>query len=510
MKSIKSESNNIGKSEAIVSTVADDNLYINDTENEPAESLVVLAQEGDKADAQDVMKRGLVLGLGSVISMLFGCAPSSNGERVSTSKATPFQSSSQSSTENNVTTQVTTDEDVVSTQMHMIDCAPMTPPGTVPAPIPATPVAGGGCSPSGPATPPASGSPPVSNPVNTAPVNTVPAPDTTVPALPVQNVVALSQTYLSLGPENISVHVNDMTMMNTQVMSDGVGLSVWGFTDSTGATFNGQNNRLCPGPVIEIIEGQESIISLSSMHPHTLHLHGLDVNTLNDGVPATSGYVSSMPALGGPITAPAGENLGSPFNYIFTAPHAGTYLYHCHVDTVLHMEMGMSGTLIVRPSDGNRSVAWSGGLAFDKEYIWQLHTFDSRWHSGAFSSGLNTQRYTPDYFMINGLDGPDILSDASTAISGNSGQKILIRLVNLGYMPAMVNLDGITFDIESSDGRPLKTIKTNQSELLIGPGERYDIIFTMPTISVSNAAVSYLDIMGRRIIGQAISSITSL
>jgi FtsP/CotA-like multicopper oxidase with cupredoxin domain len=152
-------------------------------------------------------------------------------------------------------------------------------------------------------------------------------------------------------------------------------------------------------------------------------------------------------------------------------------MYHCHVDTVLHVEMGMYGTVIIRPPDGSTDIAWAGGPAFDKEYIWHLHTFDSSWHSGmgrgmgGMISGPGTVRHRPDYFMINGRDGNDTLTDPATAIEAGPGQQVLIRLNNVGYQPAMVRLGNLEFDVIASDGRPLtKTIRTDSQ--LIAPDER--------------------------------------
>lgn len=362
-----------------------------------------------------------------------------------------------------------------------------------------------------------------SNPTPVDPVPTTPTPANPTPSDPVvQNPVPTpeiaSQTFLALGPGLINIDASDMMDPNSlQLMSDGNSLPVWGFTSSDGAAFNGDLNRLCPGPVIEANEGELTTIALRSQMPHTLHLHGMDVNQANDGVPSTSGFVSQMDpgAPGTPppmrILNPPGAWLGNPFEYIFTAPHAGTYMYHCHVDTVLHMEMGMSGTIIVRPPDGNKNALWSGGPIFDREYIWQLHTFDSTWHASPLGSGAGTLRYNPDYFMLNGRDGLDILSDPTASIEAYAGQQIVIRLVNLGYQPAVVNLGGIPFDILASDGRPVKKLFLNLfTEMTVGPGERYDIMFAMPPSGVTNASVDYLDIMGRTVLGTAVSSITTL
>ena len=313
-----------------------------------------------------------------------------------------------------------------------------------------------------------------------------------------------SFTYLGPGPIELGVG-----MMGSQRMADGRRLRTWYF----GNGFN--DDRSVPGPVIEGIEGQVVEVALYSMMPHTIHFHGLDVDQANDGVPSTSGYVAGMGrGMGGGgmsgrhhgggigFGRVAGyENLGSPLTYRFVAPHAGTYMYHCHVDTVLHLEMGMYGTVIIRPPDGDDNLAWAGGPVFDREYIWHLHTLDSSWHS-QMVSGPRTVRHRPDYFMINGRDGASAIDDPTSAISAARGERVLIRLINVGYQPALVELGGLQFDVIASDGRPLPTPVTT-NEQLVAPGERYDILFTMPAGANYSAMVEYLDIRLKRVLGPA-------
>lgn len=431
-------------------------------------------QETNEIDAQ---KRKLFFGLASVGSLLAACAP----PQKTPEEGVPGASTKYIPPESGETISNTGNTDI-GIQTHM----PM--PG---GPGGGTPGAGGGPGPGGGT----GGMPPAVN-----------AP---VPGPSIQTAPSIHQMFTSLKEFEAVLLTSDMMMAAPQQMADNNFISVWGFTDVRGEAFNAQQNRLCPGPVVEVIEGQTSSITLNSMHPHTIHLHGLDVNMANDGVPATSGYVG-MGGGPGAVPTPGGGSLGPSFDYTFVAPHAGTYFYHCHVDTALHMEMGMSGTIIVRPPDGNPQTSWMGSPVFDKEYVWQLHTFDSRWHSGVLQSGVNTQRYSPNYFMINGVDGNNLLLDPATRIDGVAGERILIRLVNLGYMPAIVNLGGILFDVEASDGRPLASPILSQSEYRIGPGERYDIFFTIPTTASQTASVKYLDITGRSILGQALTTINAI
>jgi FtsP/CotA-like multicopper oxidase with cupredoxin domain len=297
-------------------------------------------------------------------------------------------------------------------------------------------------------------------------------------------------------------------MMGFQSMSDGRGIRTWYF----GNGFN--NDRSVPSPVIEGVEGQQVDVTLFSMMPHTIHFHGLDVDQANDGVPSTSGYVGHSHGGGGPGGVNFGRvdgyaSLGTSFTYSFIAPHAGTYAYHCHVDTVLHFEMGMYGTVIIRPPDGSTGVAWAGGPAYDKEYVWHLHTFDSSWHWGSPQvSGPDTVRHRPDYFMINGRDGTNTLTDPATAVSAASGETVLIRANNMGYQPAMVRLGGLEFHVIASDGRPLPN-PISKTQQLVAPGERYDLLVQMPSPGAWNGTVDYFNIRLTRILGTATSSITS-
>ena len=305
------------------------------------------------------------------------------------------------------------------------------------------------------------------------------------------------RTFTFLGPNSAFLNVN---MMRTQVMANGASITAWTF----GGGFN--NDRSVPSPVIEGIEGQLVQVTLDSMMPHTIHFHGLDVDQANDGVPSTSGYVAHM-AMGDFGRVQGYTNLGTPFTYAFVAPHAGTYAYHCHVDTVLHLEMGMHGTVIIRPPDGNANLAWAGGPSFDKEYVWHLHTFDSSWHQGGMPvSGPGTVRHRPDYFMINGRDGADTLSDPTTAITAAAGETVLIRTNNMGYQPALLQLGGLQFQVIASDGRPLPAPLV-VTQHIVAPGERYDILFQMPPATDRMATVEYFDIRLIGVLGAVSTSI---
>ena len=288
-------------------------------------------------------------------------------------------------------------------------------------------------------------------------------------------------------------------MEGSQSMANGASIRTWRF----GSGFN--NDRSVPSPVFEANQGEVVRITLNSMMEHSIHFHGLDVDQQNDGVPATSFAVGGM------------GNSNS-YTYTFNAPHAGTYMYHCHVDTHKHFEMGMFGTVIIRPADGSANLAWDNGPAFDKEYIWQLTTFDTTWHSGGMGGGgmegggmegggATLQRYRPNYFMINGKDGANTQNDSATAISAGAGQKVLVRINGTSYMPGIVRMGGLPFEIIASDGRPLAQ-SLIATEVMCAPGERYDIILTMPSSGQYIGSIEYRDIRNGKELGTATTTIT--
>ena len=310
-----------------------------------------------------------------------------------------------------------------------------------------------------------------------------------------------SRSFTYLGPNIASL---DVKMNGNVVMADATNIRSWYF----GNGFN--DDRTVPSPVIEAIEGEVVRVTLDSNLPHTIHFHGLDVDQANDGVPSTSGYVSQDPAAGGFGRVDGDTHLGTPFEYTFVAPHAGTYMYHCHVDAVVHLAMGMIGTVIVRPPGGSATEAWSGGPTYDKEFVWHLHTFDSSWHvNGQIISGPANVRHRPDFFMINGRDGVNTLDDPTTAIRGIADDgRVLIRTTNIGYQSALVQLGGLTFDVIASDGRPLVSPLTTDQQL-VAPGERYDLLLTVPAGTDELATVDYYDIRLANVLGTATTEVSS-
>ena len=146
-----------------------------------------------------------------------------------------------------------------------------------------------------------------------------------------------------------------------QRMSSVDSVRVMGFTQAL------KQKVMMPGNTLYFEEGDSIEITLWNMSqgpPHTIHLHGLDVNQENDGVPALSFVV---------------EHLDKGY-YRFRAPHPGTYLYHCHVVSPLHVQAGMYGLIIVHPK-GMEHRTWKDGYRFEREFSFLLNEVDRNWHT---------------------------------------------------------------------------------------------------------------------------------
>jgi FtsP/CotA-like multicopper oxidase with cupredoxin domain len=263
---------------------------------------------------------------------------------------------------------------------------------------------------------------------------------------------------------NYTVILRSNVGMDT--MWDGVSMRVFGLTPGLSAPVK------VPALVLYCNEGDSVVLdarSISQNEHHTIHLHGLDVDTRNDGDPSTSFWLQHM----------------QDTTYSFKANNAGTYLYHCHVADVVHVQMGMYGMIVVRAA-GGVNTAWTGGPAFSQDYNWLMAEYDRSWHDtilyhDPIEDTIHIPPYTPDYFLVNGHSQQELLTDDSTHITGSVNEPIYLRLGNIGYcnnkiiFPASLNAQ-----IIDSDGRPLP-IAVNSDTLEIAPGERYGVML-MPSV----------------------------
>jgi FtsP/CotA-like multicopper oxidase with cupredoxin domain len=252
---------------------------------------------------------------------------------------------------------------------------------------------------------------------------------------------------------------------------------------------------------------------------HTIHWHGFDIpSPLNDGVPEVS------------VAVPIGKQL----TYFYRPHREGTYMWHCHFEDVEHVQMGMQGIVFVRPlQDGTdfefpsgsgrhyTKFAYNdgdGSTGYDRHFAILLNEFWSTFHDGDrdIQESIPTD-YDPQWFTLNGRCYPQTTmpndADAvaagrddlrigtvnttmgttdyslpnSALIQANPGDRVLLRLANLGYQQHAMQLPGIPMHVVGQDASLLRDGSVDTSyrtnTLYLGPGEARDVLFDAPAYS---------------------------
>ncbi len=258
---------------------------------------------------------------------------------------------------------------------------------------------------------------------------------------------------------------------------------------------------------------------------HTVHWHGFrNIITFYDGEPT------------GSISVPVGRN----FTYVFRPRDPGTYMYHCHVEDVEHVHMGMTGLVFVRPlQNGNTALYPSGKYAYndgngttgyDREFamfiseVWaEAHWCDSHIQLPDWSD------YHADFNLLNGRAYPDTLAPNapinaaaslhalavettgdgdlvappgydhlqyqphSSLVTCQPGERVLLRFANLGFREAAMTLAGIQMRVIGRDatlmrGRSGADTSYETDTVLVGAGESFDVIFVAPAFTGGNGS----------------------
>ncbi|MCK5872436.1 MAG: multicopper oxidase domain-containing protein [Methylococcales bacterium] len=201
-----------------------------------------------------------------------------------------------------------------------------------------------------------------------------------------------------------------------------------------------------PSPVIRVEQGDTVWIQLENSHyfPHTIHLHGVDhpfvdsAGEGNDGVPVTSDKFV-MP--------------GQSKTYEIRPRATGTFVYHCHVQTHIHLAMGLVGMFVVeenRPNNWVQTFNVGAGQVrhpskailedYDSEYDLHYHGMDKELHSviqeyndpRLIAKRMNREYRngdaTEDYFTLNGRSFPYTLRESLIVTEPN--KNIKLRMFN--------------------------------------------------------------------------------
>ncbi len=210
---------------------------------------------------------------------------------------------------------------------------------------------------------------------------------------------------------------------------------VWGFNGSM------------PGPTIEVNQGDRVRIIVENRlpEPTSMHWHGFEIPVEMDG----STGISQDPI-------PPGRK----FVYEFTLHQHGTFFYHSHM--AMQEMMGMIGLFIMHPKEPYQPrVDKDFGLIVQEWAILPNNTIPN-----SLSMEFN-------WLTINGKAGP-----ATTPLIVRLGDRVRIRMVNLGMDHHPMHLHGNTFYVTGHEGgRVPEAAWTPQNTVLVGVAQARDIEF---------------------------------
>ena len=285
-------------------------------------------------------------------------------------------------------------------------------------------------------------------------------------------------------------------LINTYDIAPGIQPGLWVYAPkSRGMALKNFNSLVAnpllraPSPVIRVEQGDKVYITLENTHylPHTIHLHGVDHPWLNDQGQDNDGMEEHA-------VFP-----GKSHTYQIQPRHAGTMLYHCHVQTAQHFMMGLNGMFIVEENKANnwlqtfnigagqvRHPSTAVKKAYSQEYDLHYQSVDKKLASiiqTAIDPRLIAQRMARDYnmtesfenyFMLNGHSFPYTLRDAM--IIAEENETIKLHIANLQRSSIALHIHGHKATITALDGVELTEGQQITRDVFdIAPAQRTDL-----------------------------------
>lgn len=273
--------------------------------------------------------------------------------------------------------------------------------------------------------------------------------------------------------------------------------------ESNWETYSGSNvkcltyNGKVPGPTITVTEGDFVRVVLHNQMktPTSLQFHGIIVPHSVGGIPRK-----------GAGLVPPGES----FVYQFIAKQPGTFWYHPQIVHPTQKQLGLFGSIIVKPKLHSRPIdkditlifseirksplAVSGGAAAPAERrvtsvkngkgvtakpatdaappLEDTIETKSNFTAAAWTDGSAPPDLQTDY-LINGKSAPAI-----PPIELRRGQRVRLRLINAGQEAVPLQLGGHRMEIVSHNGGDRLEPHVFRDTICLNPSDRIDVEFT--------------------------------
>ena len=196
-------------------------------------------------------------------------------------------------------------------------------------------------------------------------------------------------------------------------------------------------NGSAPGPTIQVKQGDRIRIIVENHLPEatSMHWHGFDIPFDMDGSPGLS--QDAIPP-------------GGRYTYEFTLQQEGTYFYHSHM--AMQEMLGMIGAFIMHPKE-----PYDPPVDKDFGIILQEYAILPN------NPTPNTMNMEFNWLTFNGKSGP-----ATTPLIVRLGDRVRLRLINLGMDHHPIHLHGHQFVVTGTEGgrQPKATWGLNNTVLV--------------------------------------------
>jgi manganese oxidase len=212
-------------------------------------------------------------------------------------------------------------------------------------------------------------------------------------------------------------------------------LNLWGYNGSA------------PGPTIQARQGERVRIIVDNHlpEPTSMHWHGFEIPFEMDGGPGLSQDAISP---------------GGRYVYEFTLEQEGTLFYHSHM--AMQEMMGMMGAFILHPAE-----AYDPPVERDFAILLQEYAVLPN------NPTPNSMSMEYNWLTLNGKSGP-----ANTPLIVRQGERVRLRLINLGMDHHPIHMHGHQFVITGTEGgrQPRATWGPNNT-VLVGVAQSRNVEF---------------------------------
>ncbi len=220
-------------------------------------------------------------------------------------------------------------------------------------------------------------------------------------------------------------------------IAPGMKIKAWGYNGRT------------PGPTIEAVEGDRVRIYVTNKlkEPTAVHWHGLILPSGMDGVKGLT---------------QRGIEPGETFQYEFTLKQHGTQMYHSHGDEMVQIGLGAMGFFVIHPKKQEPKI--------DRDYA----IFLNEWAVQPGTSRPNPNVMTDfNTFTFNSRAYP-----GTVPLVAKTGERVRIRLANVGQESHPIHLHGHNFKIVGTEGGDVpESAQYPLTTVVVAPGESRDIEF---------------------------------